>query len=665
MFRWILKQIQKLNDERFVDSLEETRKRNQIFAFLFLGFLHPFYILIDRTMYPDIWMNWNFLGVRLLVTGSTLIILSKKAWRESKGLFYIPTLSLFLGIPLMLNSYKFDQLAAGYSGIGLVMFGFSLVSTLSLRKYIALVTSIYAFCFQIWIVHPPLSFESWITDGGFSNFTVSFLASTAFYWFKLNLWHNNYVLMEALQEKSEAFETQAIEVKSILDHVPQEVCLIRLAADGQTLELDEHRSLAFTKSALASGILDPVQLLFERTDLSADTIKSIEWILRASLNEDILQWELNLHNLPRELRAGSGERLRQIEIDWSVVPDIDGKVAKILVLLKDVGEIRQLQEDVAKRNADARLLFELIQNNPKKLGEFLAIAETMLEDASAHKFLSREIVKEIFRNVHTLKGMARGYQLNELIQHLHSIEESLSAKAGHDFPMTMKQLPSFLSAREALKAYQILFQKIYNRQSTHQYLSVDPRAVKDLCRKLEYEGNFEKDSASYSLLSQIMSMFATRLDRIIIDELSMLSRLAEGMGKLPPLVKMDELDLDLRDEDKVLLRTVFVHLFRNTVDHGIEMPEDRERLSKNPQGRIDIHIAEVDSYYRLDYRDDGRGLNLPMIRERALALGLASRISNIPICRLPNLSSCRTFRLRELSMRYQDEGQEWMRSSPS
>ena len=64
------------------------------------------------------------------------------------------------------------------------------------------------------------------------------------------------------------------------------------------------------------------------------------------------------------------------------------------------------------------------------------------------------------------------------------------------------------------------------------------------------------------------------------------------------------------------------HLVRNAIDHGIESPEARAERGKPPDGRIELRAAHQGGRVVVDVDDDGAGLNVERIREKALALGL-------------------------------------------
>lgn len=64
------------------------------------------------------------------------------------------------------------------------------------------------------------------------------------------------------------------------------------------------------------------------------------------------------------------------------------------------------------------------------------------------------------------------------------------------------------------------------------------------------------------------------------------------------------------------------HLLRNAIDHGIEAPAQRRALGKPPAGRIVLACARDGADLVIDCSDDGRGLDLRAVRDRAIALGL-------------------------------------------
>jgi chemosensory pili system protein ChpA (sensor histidine kinase/response regulator) len=64
------------------------------------------------------------------------------------------------------------------------------------------------------------------------------------------------------------------------------------------------------------------------------------------------------------------------------------------------------------------------------------------------------------------------------------------------------------------------------------------------------------------------------------------------------------------------------HMLRNSVVHGIEAPDRRAQLGKPDVGRISISLERDGAEIVIVVADDGAGINVKLIREKAVALGL-------------------------------------------
>ena len=69
----------------------------------------------------------------------------------------------------------------------------------------------------------------------------------------------------------------------------------------------------------------------------------------------------------------------------------------------------------------------------------------------------------------------------------------------------------------------------------------------------------------------------------------------------------------------------FVHVFRNSLDHGIESQEERILYAKDELGTIAILVSQRESKLIIDYQEDGRGLDLDKIKSKAIEKGLATQ----------------------------------------
>ena len=77
--------------------------------------------------------------------------------------------------------------------------------------------------------------------------------------------------------------------------------------------------------------------------------------------------------------------------------------------------------------------------------------------------------------------------------------------------------------------------------------------------------------------------------------------------------------------DKAIIDEIgepLVHLIRNSVDHGIETPDERVAAGKTPTGTILLSAAQESNHVVITIMDDGGGIDAARVREKAVARGL-------------------------------------------
>ncbi|MGV6807321.1 MAG: hybrid sensor histidine kinase/response regulator, partial [bacterium] len=120
-----------------------------------------------------------------------------------------------------------------------------------------------------------------------------------------------------------------------------------------------------------------------------------------------------------------------------------------------------------------------------------------------------------------------------------------------------------------------------------------------------------------SLMRARMVPFSTiipRLRRIV-------RQVSEELGK--------QVNLNFTNQEGEMDRSVLEamvapleHMIRNAIDHGIESASERKKLGKPELGTITIGLARRGGEVWIRVRDDGRGLNIPAIKKRAIERNL-------------------------------------------
>ncbi len=105
-----------------------------------------------------------------------------------------------------------------------------------------------------------------------------------------------------------------------------------------------------------------------------------------------------------------------------------------------------------------------------------------------------------------------------------------------------------------------------------------------------------------------------KLPRIVRD-------LTHELGKDIDLVMSGE-ETELDRQVLELIKDPLTHMVRNSADHGVEGPDEREAAGKPRKGHIWLSAYHEGGHIIIQIKDDGKGLNTARIREKAVANGL-------------------------------------------
>jgi two-component system chemotaxis sensor kinase CheA len=139
--------------------------------------------------------------------------------------------------------------------------------------------------------------------------------------------------------------------------------------------------------------------------------------------------------------------------------------------------------------------------------------------------------------------------------------------------------------------------------------------------------------AGFQALSQRMNLIASELQEEVMR--TRMQPIGNIWSKFPRTVRDlalncgKEVRVEMEGKETELDRTIIeaikdplTHLVRNSVDHGIESAEDREKAGKEPTGRLVLRAFHEGGQVNIEISDDGAGLDLERIRRKAIERGV-------------------------------------------
>ncbi|WKN41383.1 chemotaxis protein CheA [Tunicatimonas pelagia] len=89
-------------------------------------------------------------------------------------------------------------------------------------------------------------------------------------------------------------------------------------------------------------------------------------------------------------------------------------------------------------------------------------------------------------------------------------------------------------------------------------------------------------------------------------------------------LKLEGTDTEIDRNILQIISDSLIHLVRNCIAHGIEQPDARKQLGKEPQGTVTLKASNENDGVVIEIIDDGSGVNVEKVRERGIERGLIS-----------------------------------------
>lgn len=379
-----------------------------------------------------------------------------------------------------------------------------------------------------------------------------------------------------------------------------------------------------------------IDLLFRNSNLSVDIIDAATTAVASIVGEDAMMYEFNGHLLCKDLTLKfDGKPDKLLELDWDPITDENDVVTKLMVTVRDVTELKSLQAEAEGQKQELMMIGEILAVDGEKFNEFIdgsyhfvdkcrnIIQETEQKD--------KDKIAELFRNIHTVKGNARTYGLKSITETVHKIENTYDQLRKND---ELEWQPDQLLAEledgeQVISKYNSIFKdKLGRGGSSGQSAAVrvDKQHASALLQKISELSGTALPGNVASVVKEAYNMLAAAeaktLSLVISDIIKSATSLAKEVGRAEPNIVVNEGGVYIRAEAHGILNNIFMHLLRNAVDHGIENAEERIQKGKPPEGTVWINTAVKQGKVTIAVIDNGRGLALTKIWQKAVERGL-------------------------------------------
>jgi HPt (histidine-containing phosphotransfer) domain-containing protein len=387
------------------------------------------------------------------------------------------------------------------------------------------------------------------------------------------------ILLIQVHQGSLQIHERKLKMQRILDHIEEGIFTInaQLHIEGES---SAYLQQIFELHEPPTGH-DALDILLGQSQLNNEERSMVREVLRACIHEEAVAFDLNAAHLPRELQI-HGTSSRTVLVHWTPLYDKDKKIHGFLVNLHDATEERRLAAAVEAERSKSlereNRILEIVRADRTALRKSFADAHRVVDNLE-QKSLTEEQIQDAFRDLHTIKGVARTLGMRAMSLGSHELEGKL------------------LDLREAENLNVTLWEQHLKqfRAIIHEYESLVQQMEQGSAISRAEDGNLARE------LGRHQNMVVKLLKRQKVD--------CESFEVIDELVHWPEDLLQAVSE-------VLVHGLTNSVDHGFNLPKLRGLPVSAARFRIQAR-QEAHGMVCLEVQDNGQGLYLDLLKALA------------------------------------------------
>jgi two-component system chemotaxis sensor kinase CheA len=450
-------------------------------------------------------------------------------------------------------------------------------------------------------------------------------------------------LEELVAQRTLQLRQKTNDIQTMLQNMPQGILTV---VDGGLIhpEYSAYLEQIFETQAIAGKNM--MELVFSKSNLGSDILSQVEAVAGACIGEDKMNFEFNTHLMVTEFdKTMPNGKVKSLELSWSPICNEDDICEKLMLCVRDVTELKALAAEAGQQKRELEMIGQVLAVNQEKFHQFVDSSmqfidenKNIIEKTDAK---DQETIGLLFRNMHTIKGNARTFGLLQLTNVVHETEQTYdnmrkNADVAWDKAHLLEQLKETFSAlQEYAKVNEVkLGRKGPGRRGgVDKFLMVQKDHIESLIDTLERpdaKSEAVKDDLFRRVLSTLKQIGTEKIGDILAGVTDSLPSLAKELGKEAPVVVIHDEGIVVRNQIADLLKNTFMHLLRNSMDHGIETAEKRVAQGKAPAGKIELDLSVSDGKLWLKLHDDGKGLALGHIRRKAIESGLITEDQQVP-----------------------------------
>lgn len=315
---------------------------------------------------------------------------------------------------------------------------------------------------------------------------------------------------------------------------------------------------------------------------------------------------------------------KAIDVKYKIIAN-----GKFMLIFTDVTSKKILQKKINKERNILKMIVAVVSDTE----EFFELCDEYNELGSSKNSLiemdktALHNVTELYRTIHTFKGLFAQKEMTHVVSHLHQLESQLSETiAGQDYDneelhnvITNTDFQAWLK-KDIDTIKDILGDEIFQKKGE---ITIHEETISQIEEKIISIAKKHNELDEYEMVvNDIRNLKNRPLYTLFNSYPKLVDQLSQRLNKsVYPLKIIADKEIKSNGNLKPFVKSL-IHVYRNAVDHGIESMDERLALDKDEVGTITCSINQVQENLHIIIADDGAGLDLDKIKQKAVNAGI-------------------------------------------
>lgn len=311
------------------------------------------------------------------------------------------------------------------------------------------------------------------------------------------------------------------------------------------------------------------------------------------------------------------------ELNYNVVHKRNNEKVLILKAIK-TSDFSRENTILTQEKEISDMIISIVRNSELffcDLSSYLEFCKNMPEFVDID-ISPKENIFRVLRRVHTYKGVFDQYNMNTFTQGLNNIENELLNMLHNLKALSNAQFTRILIGYELERMLAIDI-SIINQRLGDSFLNNRNRAFVDLTAFNRVFKKLKKrldESGDKELVRELEILKEVDIFDVLLAYEKYIERIATEQGKMINYIVSGD-HITVSRSGHVNLFEGLIHIFKNSIAHGVEYPDERRSLGKSETATIKCEVRLLNNQIQLSISDDGRGIDAKEIRNRLFILG--------------------------------------------